>query len=138
MPLHTISDTEFVTLHFNTETRLLHLTWKPKAPNYDEYKEIYTTCLEFQKSTGIRYFLSDTRKQSSIPTEYREWFENTVLPRAEQQGLSKGAILIEGNVLKLHYLNNILKKTQKLGIPFKAFKTEDVAIQWLLSNERSV
>ncbi|HYX07517.1 MAG TPA: hypothetical protein VE912_12365 [Bacteroidales bacterium] len=125
-----ILDEIYVQLWFDQSSKLLVLDWKGRTSG-EEYRNTYGHALAFAEQNKVDYFLSDIRDQQLSSSEEEKWFEEVVIPRAVMIGLKKAAVVFEGNLLKKYFLNNILLKLKKYGLPFKFFTDDKEALNWL-------
>lgn len=125
-----ILDEIYVQLWFDQSSKLLVLDWKGRASG-EEYRNTYGHALSFAEQNKVDFFLSDIRDQQLTSSEEEKWFEDVVIPRAAMIGLKKAAVVFEGNLIKKYFLNNILVKLKKYGLPFKFFTDDSEALDWL-------
>ena len=128
-----VSEAKCGTISFDADRKILKLKWNSQPLSIGEYKAMYRTCLSFQKERQVDYFLSDARDQPNLNDEYQSWFEKSALEIAVAQGLQKAAVIIDGNAVKIYYLNTISHISRNFGLPFMAFKTEEAAVEWFVA-----
>lgn len=116
------------------ELELMHFIWRQRTTG-EPYRKAFSDAVEFAKTHKSKYFLSDIRNQGIVGPDDRKWFESVALPGAIEQGLQRVAMIFDGNVFKMHYINMILKHVVDKGIPMKFFKEKDLAAEWLLSDK---
>ena len=133
--METIKDTNYVTLSYDKDLKLLEIAWKASSFTSDEYRSIFTEAIEFGNNNDVVNYLSDIREQRIISPEERKWFEEHAIEDAIAFGLKRGAIVVGGNPFKKYYINNIMSKTGKLKLPLKAFKDKAKANEWFKSFE---
>lgn len=129
-----IQDSEYAEISYDSDLYLGKIVWKKKT-TATEYQYAIMTLLAYAKINRIDNFLSDIRKQAAVSPENRAWFETELLPDAINAGLKRIAVVFDGNVLKKHYLNMILKITNKLKLPMKTFLSEQEAISWFIASQ---
>ncbi|MBN1116723.1 MAG: hypothetical protein JXA77_05945 [Bacteroidales bacterium] len=112
------------------EIKLMHFIWKNRCSSED-YRRLFTQALDFAENSDATLFLSDVRLQGIIAPDDRKWFESVAIPGAIERGLTKAAIVSEGNAFKMYYLNLLLKTFVKKDIPMKLFKDTQSGISWL-------
>ncbi|MDN5211268.1 hypothetical protein QQ020_04375 [Fulvivirgaceae bacterium BMA12] len=116
--------------YFFTDTKICYLHWK-KLTSFEEYKEVFNTILEWHAKTPADYFLSDIRNQGTSSVEKKDWFKDYAIKKAVDGGLKKGAVIMDRNPFKQFYINLILKTTNTMQLPFKAFSDMPSAVAWL-------
>lgn len=129
-----IHENELCKVEHFPENKLVIVTWKKtnKALNFEDYKIPFNKSLDYQASISdpITYYISDIRYQTTVSPKYRKWFQSEAIPRAQKQGLKMGAVVMDGNVFKRYYINNIMKVLKVVDMPFKSFTTVEKAIEW--------
>lgn len=117
--------------HYYADLGIIHFIWKSRSTGED-YRNPFLKAFEFSADHPAKYFLSDIRNQGIVGPDDRKWFEDEGLPLAISRGLTKGAIVFDGNVFKQYYINMILKRFIKHSIPMRFFRSVDEAKEWLL------
>lgn len=125
-------DNEDLKAYFYPDIRVIHFIWQRKCTG-KQYRKNFLEAIEFSSKNNGEYFLSDLRKQGVVGPEDRKWFENEVIPEAIKNGLKKAALVFEGNVFKMYYVNLLLAHFLKREIPMKMFKDTNTALDWLIS-----
>lgn len=129
-----IEDNEYAEVSYDPDLKMGKIIWKKKTPT-EEYRQAFTTLLEFSKTHEVDNFLSDIRNQGVVAPENRKWFESEMLPKAVKAGLKRAGSVFDGNVFKKYYMNMIIKVSNKFGMPLKLFNTEAEAMEWFKSFE---
>lgn len=130
-----ILDNEFAEISYDRELVLGKIEWKRKTST-EEYQYAFETLLDYAKKNPSDNFLSDIREQNVVSPENRKWFETEMLPKAIDVGLKRVAVVFDGNVFKKHYLNMILKVTNKFKLPMKVFTSTEEALEWFKSFQK--
>ena len=130
--MKTIIDNAYVGVTFEEELKLIKVIWRGNCTS-EEYRETYEKVLEFARFNPGDNFFADITLQKVISPIDRKWFEEEVMPKAIKLKLKRAGIVIGGSVFKKYYFNNILAKTNKYGLPFKAFSTFEDAEKWFRS-----
>ena len=129
----TIHDTEYVTVSFDEEHKIMEVKWKDANFTSEQYRETFEKAIEFAQNTKADFFISDIVKQRVVNPNDRKWFEESAIPRAAATGLIKAGIILGANPFKRYYFNHIMKKVGNVNLPFKAFKNREDAVKWFLS-----
>ena len=131
-PSKNFIDDEFLSGFYYPELKLMHYKWKqPCIKNH--YKEKFEKGLIYADSVLVHYFISDIRKQGMVGSEDRRWFEQVALPKAIDKGLKKAAVVFDGNVFKMYYVNLLMVSFYNKGINMKYFKDTPLAVNWLFN-----
>ncbi|HBH49480.1 MAG TPA: hypothetical protein DDX98_12610 [Bacteroidales bacterium] len=125
-------DNEHVAAYYYASKNLMHIIWKQRTVG-EAYRKVFIDCIEFAQNHLSTSFLSDIRNQGIVGPEDRHWFESVALPGAIDCGLQKSAVIFDGNVFKMYYINMILQHGVRKGIPMKFFRDLNSAEQWLLA-----
>ncbi len=126
-------ESDYAGVTFENELKLVIITWKNKTLTLEEYKKPFLAAFEFQSTTEVVNYIADIRDQKVVSPAYRQWFQAEALPIGIKQGLKRGAIIIDTNVFKKYYINNILNSSKKFGIPLKLYSTIEEAKEWFRS-----
>ena len=128
-----IHDTEYVTVSFDEDIKVMEVKWKDAPFNSEQYRETFEKAIEFATETPADFFISDIVKQRVVNPNDRKWFEESAIPRAAATGLKKAGVVLGSNPFKRYYFNHIMKKVGNVDLPFKAFKNREEAVKWFLS-----
>jgi hypothetical protein len=121
---------EKANLRFNEETKAIELIWK-KIHDVDTYKMVFSKALVlFQEYNAIN-LLSDIRNEGVVSPTTSRWVQEEILAKAYQSGLKKIAIVMESDVFKEFYIENIRKKTTDEML--QSFDSYENANAWLKS-----
>lgn len=130
-----ILDTNYVNVSFYEELSLARVKWKPGNFTFEDYKTAYIKALDFLLDNKVINFMADLREQSVVSPQFRQWFQDYVIPRGKERGIIRAAVIFNGNVFKKYYLNHIFNTTKKFGIPLKFFGKDSNAVKWFKSFE---
>lgn len=124
-------DTEKATLQFNETTNTIELIWKSLHDSIT-YRHMFSQALHFIRETKATNWLSDIRHQGVVGPGDSNWLQQEIIPQAIQAGLKKSAAVINPDVFKKFYVQNISNNTNKKdGFEFRFFDSEEAANQWL-------
>lgn len=130
--MKTIHDAKYANVIYDEELKLIKVVWLGSSTS-EEYRLIYEKVLAFAKSNPTDNFFSDITLQKVVSPIDRKWFEEFVIPQAITMNLKRAGIVIGAGVFKKYYFNNILSKTNRFALPFKAFSTFEEAVAWFKS-----
>jgi len=128
-------NTSFADVLFEEELNIIKIIWKAKCSS-EEYRHTFEIVHNAIKKHKIENFLSDIRKQAVISPEDRKWFQEQCIPKAMKAGLKCGAVVFDGGIFKLYYLNHISNVSKKLNLPFKFFTSIEEAENWLKNQKK--
>lgn len=122
----------YVTVTCDLERLIGKVVWSG-SPSPEQYKKAFLALLDHaKKGNKMTRFLSDTRNQGIVNPENRKWFEREMVPAAINAGLTRAAVITNGNAFKRYYINLILSTVNKFNVPFKIFSDEQEAINFLM------
>jgi hypothetical protein len=125
-------NTAYATVHYQSEHELVILTWHGN-PTAEEYQRPFKEILEFSRKNPVQNMISDITNQGVVNPENRKWFESDMMPKAVAAGLKRAAVVTNGNVFKMYYVNLLLSAINKYKVPLKVFKNTTEAINWITS-----
>lgn len=131
--METLFDTSYVIMNYEPEYKLLSITWKSGNFTSEQYREVFEKAVIFGNNNPVDNYLSDIIEQKIVSPADRKWFESEAIPKAMATGLKRAGIILGANPFKRYYFNNIMAKTGKFKLPFKAFKNKDDALTWFKS-----
>ncbi len=129
-----LQDNEFSKVYFDTDLKAGVIEWKQTKLTSEAYRNSFEVLIEYTNGKDIfENYYSDGRLQSVVSPADRKWFQENIIPKAINNGLKRGAVLISGNAFKKYYMNMIIKGSRKFPIEIKIFDKEEKAIAWLKS-----
>jgi hypothetical protein len=75
--------------------------------------------------------MADVRKQPPVSVAARKWFTDEMLPRGIHSGIIRASFVLNANVFKRYYMNEIFNSVRQFGIPFKFFNSQEKALAWI-------
>jgi hypothetical protein len=129
-----VIDNDFVEASYIEEYKLAQIVWKQKMIPSDMYRYAFTNLLDYTENVSVINFLSDSRNSGANAPDDRKWFQEVAMPRAQKNGLIRGAIVIKLDPFKKYYINTLIKWGQKkVNYELKVFDNIDKGLEWLLS-----
>lgn len=116
-------------ISYEEDINAVHVVWK-KIPSNDMYKDIFTTALNTIIDKKANKWISDIRKQGVVGPSNAKWLKEEILPKAIQAGLNKIAIVVEKDVFKKFYIDNV-KTIMSATAEMQYFDSEEEARKWL-------
>ena len=128
-----ISDTFNCLLTHRLDLKLILIEWKDYPLSIETYKETFETALHYHAEFkgNIPNYMADVRNQPPVSVEARKWFTEDMLPQGVHSGIERAAFVLNANVFKRYYMNEIFNSVKQFGIPFKFFNTKDKALNWI-------
>ena len=119
---------EKAVLRYNEETNSIELIWK-KFQDEATYKLMFIKGVEALRETKATGWLSDIRNEGVVGPATSKWMQEEILPKAISYGLKRIAVVMETDIFKEFYVNNIKKKagTDKM----RYFDSIESANEWL-------
>ena len=126
-----IYENEKVDIIYNPDFNNISIIWK-KLHDEDTYKFVYETAYKAMIEYKATSLFSDIRNQGVVSPANSKWLQEELIPKAVKDGLKKVAVLMDADVFKKFYMNNISKALKKEGSFTKYFDSEEEAIKWLM------
>lgn len=123
-----IIDHDKAVLQYNEKTNSIELIWK-KYQDEATYKMLFTKGAEAIAEFKASGWLSDIRKEGVVGTSLSSWMQQEVLPKAMKNGLKKIAVVMDADIFKEFYVDNIKKNTGKEMMRY--FDSVESANEWL-------
>jgi hypothetical protein len=124
-----LKENEYALIQFDEETKTLELIWK-KTVTREVYRSIFLETLDLLIKQGSRNFISDIRKEGVIGPENTKWLQENIIPKALKHGLEKIAIVMDSDVFKEFYTENI-KKAVAGNAMINLFDSKEAAYNWI-------
>jgi hypothetical protein len=125
-----IIDTEYVTLRFHPEKKIMHHTFH-KFIYGEEFRNLMNKGYEVFKANGAQKWLSDDRANSALPTEDLMWGFEDWFPRVWAAGWKYWAIVMPDKIAGQLNMNRIAKRYIDQGLNVQVFSDPDEALKWL-------
>jgi hypothetical protein len=132
MPKTTLIDTDYATLWYDTEKKIVHHKFH-KYIYGPEFRNVLEKGLEVFKEKGACKWLSDDRNNSALPTEDRDWAQGNWSPRVIAAGWKYWAIVLPQKVIGQMNMQYFIDENTKMGLTVQVFSAPDEALQWLES-----
>lgn len=129
--MRSLLSNEKADLLYNPDTNSIELIWK-KYQDDQTYKLMFNKGVECLKEFGATGWLSDIRQEGVVGPASSRWLQQTIIPQAISYGLKKIAIVMDSDVFKKFYVQNIEKQTSHQLI--KHFDSLSTAQAWLREN----
>ena len=126
----TILDTEFVTLWYYSDKKIIQHQFKKYlyGTPYREFLDEVTKALQKYRA---QKWLSDDRKNSGISKEDQEWGNTDWFPRAKAAGWKYWAIIQPENTIGQLTMKRVIGNITSQGIIAEMFTDENEAMAWL-------
>ncbi|SRR6056297_1208787 len=124
-----LKETDHAIVQFEEETKTLELIWK-KTVTKEIYRETFLESLDLLIKKNSENFISDIRKEGVVGPENTKWLQENIIPKALKSGLQKIAIVMDEDIFKEFYTENI-KKAIEGNAQINLFKSMEEAYQWI-------
>jgi hypothetical protein len=128
----TLLDTEYVTLWYHPETKIVHHQFHRYIYG-QKFRDVLETGLEFFKEKGATKWLSDDRENSALPAEDGEWGMTDWNPRMVAAGWKHWAIVLPKKNIGQMNMQQFIDELAPLGLTAQVFSDPDEALKWLES-----
>jgi len=128
----TIIDTDYVTLWFHPEAKIVHHQFH-KFIYGDEFRNVLNKGVEIFKEHNATKWLSDDRKNSALPKVDGEWALSDWNPRVRAAGWKYWAIVMPDKVMGQSNMDWFIREYRELGLEIQIFEDPDEALEWLRS-----
>lgn len=134
-----VFESDFAETQFDAQSKSLINSWK-KHPGNDEYKDTFRKILSLVKEKKAKVFISDVRNQGTIGTDARKWMEEEILKPAINAGLEKVAVVMDADIFKKFYLDNVKKAGSNAADHFQMeyFQNIEGALHWANTGETNM
>lgn len=126
----TVLDTDYATLWYYPETKIVHHQFH-RFIYGEKFRAVLEKGLELFKEHGAQKWLSDDRKNSTLPAEDAHWGLNDWNPRVYAAGWKYWAVVMPDKVVGQLNMDRLMKENIKLGLTIKVFEDADEALKWL-------
>jgi hypothetical protein len=124
-----LKETDHAIVQFEEETKTLELIWK-KTVTKEIYREVFLEALDLLIKNNSKNFISDIRKEGVVGPDNTKWLQENIIPKALKSGLQKIAIVMDEDIFKEFYTENI-KKAIEGNAQINLFKSMEEAYQWI-------
>lgn len=128
----TVVDTDYATLWYYPDAKIVHHVFH-KFIYGQEFRNVLEKGLELIKEHGATKWLSDDRKNSTLPTVDLEWSMNDWFYRVFELGWRNWAVIMPDKVFGQATMNRIMARNIQEGLNIKVFEDPDEALIWLES-----
>jgi hypothetical protein len=132
MPRQTIIDTDYATLWYYPESKIVRHKWK-KFIYGQEFRNVLNKGVDIFKQQGAQKWLSDDRENSALPKEDFEWGVNDWFPRVFGAGWKYWALVMPDKVAGQMNMERGVKTYIDRGLIVQVFEDPDEALKWLES-----
>ena len=130
MSRETIIDTDYATLWYHPESKIVHHKWK-RFIYGEEFHNVLNKGVEIFKEHGATKWLSDDRENSAIPTEDVDWAKNDWFPRVFAAGWKYWALVMPEKVVGQLNMKRFVEPYSEMGLTVQVFKDPEEAQKWL-------
>ena len=128
----TIIDTDYATLWYHPDTKIVHHQMH-RFTYGEQFRQVLEKGLEIFQQYGAQKWLSDDRKNSALPAADAEWGLHDWNPRVFASGWKYWAIVMPDKVAGQSNMDWLLRENIQNGLTVKVFDDADEALHWLES-----
>jgi hypothetical protein len=132
MSKETISDTEYATLWYYPEDKIVHHQFH-KFIHGNEFRQVLEKGLEIFRQNGAQKWLSDDRKNSTLTAEDGAWAVNVWSVDVLDAGWKFWAIVMPDKIVGKLNMQRFIEMYSEKGLTIDIFDDPDEALQWLQS-----
>jgi hypothetical protein len=130
MSKDTIIDTEYATLWYHPEPKVVHHKFH-KYIYGEEFRQVLEKGLEVFIQHNAQKWLSDDRLNSALPPEDAEWGINNWSPRVMGAGWKYWALVMPDKIVGQMNMQRFIDLYAKQGVTVQIFDDPDEALKWL-------
>lgn len=127
-----ISDTDYATLWYHPEKKIIHHKFH-RFIYGPEFRNVLDKGLEIMKQNGSQKWLSDDRENSTLTAEDGEWAQTDWSPRVIAVGWKFWAIVMPEKVIGQINMKRFAKDYSEKGVTVQFYTDADEALKWLES-----
>ena len=125
-----IFDTEYGSIFYNAKLNCAGIVWKKQITS-EQYRTLFTKCLNIVKLYHTPYWISDIRNQGVVSAEDQQWMVQTIFPEANKNGLVQSALIYNPQNHVAEYPERIKVAADSLGITVHFFENRKNADAWV-------
>ncbi len=130
-------ESEYGAVYYNARINLVGVVWKMNV-NSEQYRTLFSKCLEILRIYKTQLWLSDMRKQSMPSLQDHVWMLENILNEAVQNGLVRIAGIYDPKQHNDEYRSQISLTGKKMGVDVQFFTTKKEAEDWLEEYTKSI
>lgn len=132
MPRMTVLDTEYATLWYYPEQKIVHHQFH-KFIYGETFRDVMRNGLAIFQQEGVHKWLSDDRKNSVLPQVDIDWGLQNWFPAMIDSGWKYWALVMPDKPVGKASMQRVVESFTPLGIIIQEFNDPDAALQWLES-----
>jgi hypothetical protein len=125
-----VFESDFGSIFYNARTNCAGIIWKKQVTS-EQYRKLFTKCLEMVRIYHTPYWISDLSQQGTISPEDQKWMLTSILPDAIRHGMRKIANVYFSGQNNEEYRNRIRETALKLGVEIEFFIDRKKAEDWV-------
>lgn len=127
--MKTLHEDSHAQINLNQELSTMELVWKGVVTE-QVYRDTFSKGLELLIAESAKNWISDIRKQGIIGPDSAQWLQKYIIPKAMQNGLKKIAVVMNEDVFKKFYVDNLQKSVDSNSL-MQYFKSMEDAYNWI-------
>jgi len=106
------------------------IVWKQQVTS-EEYRRAFEVVLQTLKQYNTPGWIADLRKQGVIMPEDQQWFIESVLKPAVENGLKYIATIGFDDPVRREYFERMKIRTESFGVELRVFTDMNQAVEWM-------
>ena len=123
-------DNEFVTVHCDPETGIVHHVMHRFVVSA-MFRQALETGLALMQAHGASKWLSDDRRNGAISSDDTQWAGEDWRPRAVAAGFRTWAVVLPEGVVGQMRIRRIVEDARASGLTVETFEDAAAALSWL-------
>lgn len=123
-------ENEAAQLYYDANINNTVITWK-RSITSEDYHRVFEVVLQTIKTYNTPGWIADLRNQGVVSAEDQQWFINTVVKAAHQNGLKRIATIGFTDPIRSDYYKRMLAITAELEIELQNFNSIEAAVAWM-------
>jgi signal transduction histidine kinase len=125
-----VFDTQYGSIFYNAKLNCAGIVWKKQITS-EEYRALFSECLNIVKLYHTPYWISDIRNQGVVSADDQRWMLQTIYPEANKNGLVQTALIYNPQNFSTEYMARIQAAADGLGINLQFFDNRKDADAWI-------
>lgn len=123
-------ETDFGLVEWEEKERIAMISWK-KFASGNNLKEPIGKLLELMVSKKLDGWIGDLRGVKPITQEDQQWYEQTWLPKAVNEGARRAAVILPESVISTMSTKRFLNKMEDKEFELGYFQSIEEAKNWM-------
>lgn len=121
---------KYAEVSYNPNLDAVVLRWREYATP-KQYKNTLEFTFELLQAQKCKNLVEDMILGKEVPSDVVKWVRNDYVPMLAKSGVRKIAVLLEGNVARKQYIEDIKESIQMSGMQMHCFKSQKELEKWV-------